>query len=650
MSHPNYRSDIDGLRAVAVIPVILYHAQVVGFSGGYIGVDIFFVISGFLITEVLLGSQRWPPRLALTNFYCRRGRRILPALFLTCAVTTVAAVVLLLPWDLQRYGGYLGVTTVFANNIAAWVDGADYFGSRVAYAPLTHLWSIAVEEQFYVLYPLLLLPIARLFPRYLFTTLATVALISFIVCVWASYYHPLANFFLAPTRAWELLLGALLTTTRMQWKWSRWVCEAVALLGLSTIAFLVHVYSSTMRYPGLYALGPCIAAALLILAGREHRTCTYRLLSRPAWVFGGKISFSLYLWHLPVLLLFAYYHITQISAMVMAALMAAICLLATLSWKFVEQPVRSRAVLQADVVFVKWAVMSGAALLLIGLGLWHSNGFPGRFPRELAVLDQSWMASSGSVMPCVNLPVEKIAAADLCSYGPQTDAAPKVLVWGDSHAMALLPAYEQWANARQLRIYFAVKPACKPLIGVANSADTIERQAGCMRFNTAALLAIEKLSPKLVILNAHWIGVDDLILSDDIPGSARGKSNFRRSLEYTLQALHSEVRTVCAVLDVPIFPYSVPYAVGMARRRGISEEFLTVRRPQAEAQFVLPERDFSELHQRGELQTTDLKDALCRGAVCLYEFHDELLYADRNHLSVAGARFVSGALAGCFRD
>jgi len=230
--------------------------------------------------------------------------------------------------------------------------------------------------------------------------------------------------------------------------------------------------------------------------------------------------------------------------------------------------------------------MSGAALLLIGLGLWHSTGLPGRFPPELAVLDQNWMASSGSVLGCVNRPVEKIAAADLCSYGPQTDTAPKVLVWGDSHAMALLPAYEQWANARQLRIYFAVKPACKPLIGVTNSADTIERQAGCIRFNAAVLLAIEKLSPKLVILNAHWSGVDDLILSDDIPASTPGKSNFRRSLEYTLQGLHTGVRTVCAVLDVPIFPYSVPYAVGMARQRGGSEEFLTVRRAQAEAQFA----------------------------------------------------------------
>jgi len=231
-----------------VAAVILYHAQVVGFSGGYIGVDVFFVISGFLITEVLVGSQGWPPRMALTDFYYRRGRRILPALFLTCAVTTVAAVVLLLPWDLQRYGGYLGATTVFANNIAAWVDEADYFDSRVAYAPLTHLWSIAVEEQFYVLYPLMLLLIAKLFPRYLFAALATVAVTSFIGCVWASYHHPLANFFLAPTRAWELLLGALLTTTRMQWKWNRWVCEIAALLSLSIIAFLVHVYSPLRRH------------------------------------------------------------------------------------------------------------------------------------------------------------------------------------------------------------------------------------------------------------------------------------------------------------------------------------------------------------------------------------------------------------------
>jgi hypothetical protein len=218
---------------------------------------------------------------------------------------------------------------------------------------------------------------------------------------------------------------------------------------------------------------------------------------------------------------------------------------------------------------------------------------------ELAVLDQDWNARSGSILKCISLPIERVAAGDLCSYGTAQDTSPPVLVWGDSHAMALLPAYEQMALSHNLHLYFAVKFACRPLVGVANRTDNAAQRTACTRFNAAVVQAVERLRPGLVILNAHWIHEDaDLVPWDD-SAAALHESNFMRGLESTLLGVASGKREVCVVLDVPSFPYSVPYAVGMARRRGISEDFMKLARTDALAQFKVPERDLRLLQRSG---------------------------------------------------
>ena len=214
--------------------------------------------------------------------------------------------------------------------------------------------------------------------------------------------------------------------------------------------------------------------------------------------------------------------------------------------------------------------------------------------------------------------------------------------------MALLPAYERLAISRHLRLYVAVKPGCRPLVGVMNSADNETRQEGCARFNAAVIQAVKRLQPRLVILNAHWIDTDSIVLTEQHLVAGPGTSNFKRALEYTLLTLGSSPHTVCAVLHVPTFKYSLPYAVGMARRRGISEDFLIVRRSEALQEFRDPERDFVALRQNGVLRTADPKDVLCRATTCTYEAHDALLYADRDHLSTEGALFVSDAIDACF--
>jgi peptidoglycan/LPS O-acetylase OafA/YrhL len=647
---PAYRSDIDGLRAIAVAAVVLFHSGVPGFSGGYVGVDVFFVISGYLITRLLTGADAASLPMPLSAFYVRRARRILPALLLTSAVSTICATALLLPWDVQRFGKYLAATAVLSSNVPAWLEQADYFDKGILYVPVTHFWSIAVEEQFYLLYPLVVLAVGRFLPGRRAAALAVLAAASFALCVWASQHRPIANFFLAPTRAWELLLGAIIASGAVGPIRNYLVNELLAAAGLAALLAVICWYVPSLPYPGVYALAPCAATALLILTGGHRPAWTHRLLSLPPLVFTGLISYSLYLWHLPILLFVAYFRIQTMGPWGSAAALALVYAVAALSWRFVELPFRNRGFLKSSGVFVRWALAADVLMLLVGIALWNSNGFPGRYPAELADMDRDWAAVSDRMSKCGNVPLESIAAGDLCSFGPAAPSARVALVWGDSHAMVLMPAYEELAKSLDVRVYVAILHSCRPLVDVANMAVDRRRRANCERFNTAVTQAVRRLRPGIVILNARWIDEDkDLVPHGNVP-AAPGKTNFMRGVEQTLISIGSDKRTVCAVLDDPTYPYSIPYAVGMARRRGIPEDFLTVTRADALGQFRGPENDFSMLRQRGALQTIDLKDALCSGERCLYEAKGSLLYSDRDHLSVAGAHFVSSAIAGCFRE
>jgi peptidoglycan/LPS O-acetylase OafA/YrhL len=646
---PAYRPDIDGLRALAVIAVVLYHAQVPGFGGGYVGVDVFFVISGYLITRLLAGSGVKPLRLRWSEFYLRRARRILPALLLVSLVASAAAVAILLPYDLTRFGKYLTASSLFLSNLPEWKEHTGYLNSRPAYTAITHFWSIAVEEQFYLVYPLALYLIGRFLPYRRTAALVTLTIASLLLCIWGSYRMPLSNFYLPPTRAWELLLGAVIAGDASHWFRRRVINDVIGVLALLSLAIVVHWYGSMTRYPGLYTLVPCTASALLIMTGQQRSALVSRLLSLRPLVFTGLISYSLYLWHLPLLIFFGYYHIVPLGPAAMAGLLAVLYLLASLSWWLVEKPIRTRSFLKSNRRFIWCAVVANGIVFTAGVVLWNSDGFPQRFPPHLRIPDEAWMASRGGFAKCVNRTIEAVARGELSSLGPQDDAAPRALLWGDSHAMAMLPAYRQLAATHGIRIFLALKAGCRPLLGMTNTSYDPGWQQACLAFNDAVAQAIEKLKPRVVLLNAHWIDVDaDLGPVPKITGGPP-ESNFSRGLQHTLRAVRAADAAACAVLDVPVFKYDLPYALDMASFRGISTDFLQLSRADALAQFREPERDFHLLEQRGMLTTVDPKDLLCRGDSCAYEANGDLLYSDWDHLSARGALFVASAVDGCLR-
>jgi peptidoglycan/LPS O-acetylase OafA/YrhL len=645
---PAYRSDIDGLRALAVVAVVLFHAQIPGFSGGFVGVDVFFVISGYLITLLVAGPIDKQQPLWLRDFYVRRARRILPALFVTALVVSVAAVAVLLPWDLARFARYMVATSVLGTNIAAWLERISYFQSNLVHVPITHFWSIAIEEQFYLIYPITLAFIGKCLPRHQARVLMALAAISFALSVWGSYHAPAANYYLAPSRAWELLLGGALATGGERPVKSRFANELLAACSLIILACAVYRYGPTTPYPGWYAIAPCAASAMLILTGRRESTLAGKLLSKRPLVFTGLISYSLYLWHFPVLTLCSYYNIRKLGFYGLSILLTVIYIIAALSWKWIEVPIRKRVVLKSDRSFLLSILFVNILILGTGVALWRSDGLAWRFPPELQARASERLSDEDTLTGCANIPFDKIASGKLCSFGPQGNDTLSGLVWGDSHAMALLPAYEKLAESHHLRLYYAVHSSCRPLLGLKVRNDSA--RLTCARFNAAVAQAVRRLDPRLLILNAHWIDTNEDLVPQSIADSVPGESNFSRGLRATLRETGSTGRSVCVVQDVPTLKYEMPNALFVARRRGIDEDFLKLTRTQALEQYRAPESDIRELEQRGVLRAVDLKERLCAGSWCSIEADGNLLYWDAEHLSHAGAQFVSTTLDECFRD
>ena len=331
-----YRSDIDGLRAVAVVPVILFHAGFAGFEGGFVGVDVFFVISGYLITGILIGELA-TGTFSIARFYERRARRILPALFVVMAACLPFAWLWMLPSQMKEFGQSIVATLLFSSNVLFWRQD-DYFSASAELQPLLHTWSLSVEEQFYLIFPILLLVLWRFGRRQALISLVILAVLSFLVSEWASHRLPTANFFLAPMRAWELLAGAICAMVSARRPFGS--SSVLSIAGLAMIIGAILVFDGDTPFPGVYALVPVTGAALILLfAG--HDSLTARLLSRAPLVGLGLISYSAYLWHQPLFAFARIRSLTEPEPVLMAALSGFSIVLAYLTWRFVERPFRS---------------------------------------------------------------------------------------------------------------------------------------------------------------------------------------------------------------------------------------------------------------------------------------------------------------------
>lgn len=438
----NYRREIDGLRAVAVLPVILFHAGFSVFSGGFLGVDVFFVISGYLITRHIL-EELANGHFSLRRFYARRARRILPALFVVMLLSIPFAFLWLLPSQYADFSRSLIAVPLFVSNLFFWRESG-YYAAEAAEKPLLHTWSLGVEEQYYLLFPLALMLLWRFGRSRAFYGVVLAAILSLALCEYASRAVPIANFFLIPTRAWELLAGSICAFLHQR--------RAIkgngplAALGLGLILFAMVQYDEGMRLPSLGTLVPVLGAALVLLyAGAD--TLTSRLLSTRGMVGIGLISYSLYLWHYP---LFAFAHLQFVAASTgtMTVLVAASLVLGTLTWRYVEQPFRRQT--HPRYVADRRALMLLGTMLgilfaagLYGyashgrLALWTAHASPNQV-RALQLLEAEQPPRFYDNGDCVfmanmvNDVIEARLAACHKKYGPG------IAIIGDSHAMNLL--------------------------------------------------------------------------------------------------------------------------------------------------------------------------------------------------------------------
>jgi peptidoglycan/LPS O-acetylase OafA/YrhL len=364
-----YRPEIDGLRAIAVAAVILFHAGFTLFSGGFVGVDVFFVISGFLITSIIVEELK-TGRFSVLRFYERRARRILPALFTVMAACVPFAYRLLSPDDLKDFAQSLAAICLFASNVLFWGESG-YFDTQAELKPLLHTWSLAVEEQFYVVFPLLLLAAWRLGRGVLLSLIGAIAVVSLFISIDEVRNFPSAAFYLLPSRAWQLLVGALASFVADRWPSAalrqpavRLAGEAVGWGGVVMIVLALFLFDERTPFPGLNAALPTIGTALVLLCASD-RTSVGRMLAWRPLVGLGLISYSAYLWHQPLFAFTKHALLADLPADLAIVLCAVTIVLACLSWRYVEQPFRDRGLISRGAVF---ALSAAGMAAFVGLG------------------------------------------------------------------------------------------------------------------------------------------------------------------------------------------------------------------------------------------------------------------------------------------
>ncbi|RFF29337.1 acyltransferase family protein [Wenzhouxiangella sediminis] len=433
-----YRAEVDGLRAVAVLPVILFHAGLPPFSGGYVGVDVFFVISGYLITTIITREMS-QGRFSLVHFYERRARRILPALFLVMACCLPLAWLLLYPSQMEAFGQNVTATALFSSNLLLWLKSG-YFATASEMNPLLHTWSLAVEEQYYILFPLLLMLVWRFGTRSLLACLAVLFFLSLGASGWAAAHAPMAGFYLIPFRGWELLLGSFCAFLAPRMTARPGFDDLFGFSGLLLILGAVFAFDAETPFPGVHALVPTAGTAMVILFAREG-SLVQRLLSRRMLVGIGLISYSAYLWHQPAFAFYRHHHLGEASTTVLLLLAVCSLLAAWVSWRFVERPFRDRARFSRRFIFGASAVLIAA---FSGVGFYaHINN--GVMPRDYdmpelrqfrpdnrALQEESWQplrARSGDP----NYNVEGNPFDRHPWFDPSDNRVP-VLVVGNSHS------------------------------------------------------------------------------------------------------------------------------------------------------------------------------------------------------------------------
>jgi peptidoglycan/LPS O-acetylase OafA/YrhL len=655
-----YRREIDGLRAVAVLPVILFHAGFSVFSGGYIGVDVFFVISGYLITTILINELE-EERFSIARFYERRARRILPALFFVMLACLPFAYMWMFPSQLKDFAQSLVAVVFFGSNILFWRESG-YFAADAELMPLLHTWSLAVEEQYYIVFPIFLLLAWRFGRNKVFWSVVVIAAISLLLSEWGWRNKPSANFYLAPTRAWELFAGsicAFLTVGRTLKS-----NNVLSAIGLAAIVVSIFAFDDNTPFPSVYALVPVVGTALIILFGRQGTWVAY-LLSMRAFVGIGLISYSAYLWHQPLFAFARLRSLTEPSHILMAVLAAAALLLAWATWRWVEQPFRKRSnpvlVTRRSVFVASGAV--GAVFVAIGLAGHVGKGFKWRFDSDVqAVLDAA-EDRVGNKCDLTEVALLDGNSVSGCVF-THDEFPPSVAMFGDSHANSISKVLGDLLQNQGISYLDVSYNGCIPFSGLRLWRFGAVESNLCEESIASFYEYVDEHSIETIVLTARFPlylrgdrfdnGEGGVELREHAWGDAVevNESNWadeaRRlrvvsSYEENIRNLARSYNVVL-VYPIPEAGWDVPNHLARIMQFEGSEMNLTTSFTAYEQRTqevnVLFDRLVEELPK---VFGARVQEAICSEEMgrCLNADQHGVYYFDNNHLSNAGARLVA---------
>lgn len=614
-----YRPEIDGLRAIAVLPVILFHAGNELFSGGFVGVDVFFVISGYLITTILIediGNNRF----SIVNFYERRARRILPALFFVMLVCTPFAWMWMLPSQMKDFSQSLIAVSLFASNILFWLESG-YFEASAEEKPLLHTWSLAVEEQYYLLFPIFLLLTWRFGKNRVFWMIIVLAAISLVLSEWGLRNKPVANFYLATTRAWELLAGSIAAFVVQ--KHGVQSNNAFSLIGLVAIIFAIFAYDESIPFPSVYALVPVLGVVLLVMFA-DKETYVAKFLSAKIFVGIGLISYSAYLWHQP---LFAFARIRMIrgpSYEFLLLLSVVSIVLAFFSWKYIEKPYRKNGVLCSSKASLSSAALSGFTLFMVfGFAGVTSDGFEERF----SIIADGDVNSSDFFdymnSQYVDCEPREIAENALvwegvlrCKQTREGDSDWVLL--GDSHAEHLFLGLAEAFPSKNIVYY------------ILGENPYFQNES----FRSIFTTLMSSDSPQKIFLTMHY--VERAKTSDDLFAG----------FEETIRELQSVGHEVVLIGDIPRYDIHPEECVNKVVAM---KNLCSISKAEALEQANSYHDTLNELSSNFSIDYHPISEPLCTENQCSMFLGTNILYRDNDHLNITGSILIGKYLANFLR-
>lgn len=630
-----YRPEVDGLRAVAILPVLFFHADLLSIHGGFLGVDVFFVISGYLITSILLGEIR-DGSFSIIKFYERRARRIMPALSLVLLFSTLSALILLPPQPMKEFSQSLVSVMAFASNIYFYLTSG-YFSPNAEDLLLLHTWSLAIEEQFYIFFPLLLL-LLKSSQRLLWGAIFITFFASLAYSVYLTPLDPSASFYLLPSRAWELLMGAIVAiyyfrSDRVSTRWK----ELFSLLGLLALLTSYFVIDSSISHPSWPTFIPVLATALIIAFSRG--TVVARVLSWPPLVYIGLISYSLYLWHQPIFALLRQKSVDVPDPLYYLISMSLVLIASVLSYQYVEQPFRHRAKISKRTIFTA----SFASIVLfssIGLVGHMTSGIGSRYNHEFLLSDVEY---SPKRKACHTSGSNYLKPDQACSYFNDR------VTWatlGDSHMVELSYALAQQLDDKQLGLKHLSFSACVP----AYTFDI--PMPGCSSWlKESVAYLLEEKQIKHVVLGFRYaslfptaeIPAAKLATEHDSMTREEINESYWESLNQLVEKLTLAGKQVYMVYPIPELPVHInkaafPFTIFD------SEPWLDLSHVSGRKQyahhnkFILQRLDALKAENIHSVRSFDV---LCKSDACPAQVQGRSLYFDDDHLSLYGAGILA---------